>query len=303
MESTGVIAHKDILANAHDIREPMVWIASDNRAAIAWSTKGSATSLAARAYLLQYNAVQQPHHCDVARHHYIPGTVHAMADDASRLWALSDTHLLAHSQSHYPQARSWVMHHLPPDTNALLTGALFKKQPTIGRVSRQRAASADASWRLWEAFCATLGVDPRHLGSTDPVPLLQLFAHRYRTGSIAPGRNPVRSRTVEDAVRAVGQACARMWAPDPRLTRHGDIDLRLTALYRSWGRADTLPSRVKPLPVSVVAQVWALAHQDASAPAIAAAECLVLGFYFLLHPGEYLGSPARPHRRLPLSSP
>ena len=57
LELAGMIAHKDILANAHDIRKRTSWIAGDNRAAVSWSNKGSSTSLGARAYLLQYNAL------------------------------------------------------------------------------------------------------------------------------------------------------------------------------------------------------------------------------------------------------
>ena len=58
LELTGMIAHKDVLAHCHNVRDHTIWIASDNRAAVSWSTKGSTTSLAIRAYLLQYNAVQ-----------------------------------------------------------------------------------------------------------------------------------------------------------------------------------------------------------------------------------------------------
>ena len=84
LELTGLIAHKDILARTtSDIRERTIWLASDNRSAVSWSTKGSATSLAARAYLLQYNALHQRHYRYLSRHHYIPGPVNAMADDAS----------------------------------------------------------------------------------------------------------------------------------------------------------------------------------------------------------------------------
>lgn len=83
LELAGIIAHKDILAQAHDIGERTIWIASDNRTAVSWATKGSAISLAARAYLLQYNALHQRHFRYLARHHYIPGPVNSMADDAS----------------------------------------------------------------------------------------------------------------------------------------------------------------------------------------------------------------------------
>ena len=124
--------------------------------------------------------------------------------------------------------------------------------------------------------------------------LLQLFAQRYRTGTISPGRVPVRSRTVEDALRAVGQAYAGMGAADPRVNSTGDIDFRLESLLRAWKKEDPPPQRVKPLPLPVVSQVWAHAHLANTPAAVAAAECLVLGFYFHLRPGEYLGKPTHP---------
>jgi hypothetical protein len=89
----------------------------------------------------------------------------------------------------------------------------------------------------------------------------------------------------------VGQAYARLGAPDPRLNRHGELDIRLTSLYRAWSKVDAPPGRVKPLPMTVVAQVWALAQLENTPTAQAAAETLALGVYFLLRPREYLGSP------------
>ena len=106
-ELAGIIAHKDVATTCLDVRERTLWIASDNRAAVAWSTKGSSTSITARAYLLQYNALHQRQHRYIARHHYIPGPVNAMADDASWRWDLTDTELLTHFNTHYPQAVSW----------------------------------------------------------------------------------------------------------------------------------------------------------------------------------------------------
>jgi hypothetical protein len=96
----------------------------------------------------------------------------------------------------------------------------------------------------------------------------------------------------------VGQAYSGLGSPDPRLDAHGNVDFRLTALFRSWKRTDEPPSRVKPLPLAVVAHVWATAHREASPVAHAAAVCLVIGFYFLLRPGEYLGTPRGTQFRL-----
>ena len=132
LELTGMIAHKDVLARSRDIAERTVWLASDNRAAVAWSTKGSATSVTARASLLRYNALHQRAYRYVARNHYIPGPVNMMADDASRRWELSDDQLLSHFNTHYPQALSWQIRTLPRATNAILTGALSKKRAIPG---------------------------------------------------------------------------------------------------------------------------------------------------------------------------
>jgi hypothetical protein len=132
LELAGMIAHKDVLAQASDVRERTIWLAGDNRAAVSWSTKGSSTSVAARAYLLRYNALHQRHHRYLARHHYIPGPVNAMADAASRRWDLSDTDFLTFFQHSFPQALSWHLHRLPSATNSALTGALCKKRRLDG---------------------------------------------------------------------------------------------------------------------------------------------------------------------------
>ena len=97
---------------------------------------------------------------------------------------------------------------------------------------------------------------------------------------------------MEDAVRAIGQKYARLGTSDPRLNAHGDLDLRLTSLYRAWQRDDAPPSRVKPLPLSVVAQVGTASALENSAGALAAAHLLVVSFFFLLRPGDYLGEPS-----------
>ena len=90
-----------------------------------------------------------------------------------------------------------------------------------------RARSQDSAWAIWSNFCHAIGTDPTLADVDDPVLLLQIFAQRYQDGRIAPRHNPVRSRTVEDALRAVGQGFARVGAPDPRLNEFGKIDFHL----------------------------------------------------------------------------
>ena len=89
----------------------------------------------------------------------------------------------------------------------------------------------------------------------------------------------------------MGQTYAALGAPDPRLNSFGQLDFRLTALLAAWKRHDAPPTRVKPLPLDVIATVAHLADAAGTPFDAAVADCLVVGFYFLLRPGEYTGAP------------
>ena len=128
LELMALIAHKDVLANHADIAEQTIWMATDNRAALSWSNKGSATSTAARAFLLCYNALHQRHYRYVTTHNHIAGKANVMADDASRLWQLSDDAIISHFNTLYLQALPWRMLPLHLSTNSELTGALFRRR-------------------------------------------------------------------------------------------------------------------------------------------------------------------------------
>ena len=91
----------------------------------------------------------------------------------------------------------------------------------------------------------------------------------------------------------MGQAYAGLGSPDPRLDGNGRLDFRLAALYRSWARVDPPPSRVKPLPMSLLTHVVTLARCENTPASLAAASILTMGYFFLLRPGEYLGKPRR----------
>ncbi|KAI2505100.1 hypothetical protein MHU86_9288 [Fragilaria crotonensis] len=176
-------------------------------------------SSTARAYLLRLGALHQHHHRYVPQHDHIPGSVNVMADDASRLWHLNDDSLLTHFSLTYPQGASWQLQTLD----------LAMYSTVIGALSRRRSI-------------------PTNLRIAAPPPP----PPGYRTGRIAPSDRPVRSRTVEDAVRHVAQAFTRVGAVDPRLNTIGDVDFRLHALFHSWKKSDHPSLRVKPLPLLVL---------------------------------------------------
>ena len=154
-------------------------------------------------------------------------------------------------------------------------------------VTLQRAKAADAHWELWDTFCRKLTLDPLLSKIEDPVTILQVFALRYRRGTIAPNGKPVRSRTVEDALRSVGQTFAGLGAQDPRLNASGKPDFRLQRQLRLYAKADPPPNRVKPVPVPVIQQLLSIAVLAEAPEVLAVVHMIVIAFFFLLRPGEY----------------
>jgi len=85
----------------------------------------------------------------------------------------------------------------------------------------------------------------------------------------------------------VGQTLARLGHTDPRLTPAGKLDVRLTRQLASYTKTDPPPSRVKPIPINILRQAATTARLSTNPLQHALADMLILGFYFLLRPGEY----------------
>lgn len=155
-------------------------------------------------------------------------------------------------------------------------------------VTPSRTRSGDSHWDRWCAFCDSLALHPLLPNTSDPVSLLQVFAHRYRLGQLPQQRQAVRSRTAEDALRSVAQTFTGLGKRDPRLTPQGKIDFRLQRLFAAFSKQDAPPNRVKPIPVQVLRHVMLVAHAAPATPGnLAIADMCCIAFFFLLRPGEY----------------
>jgi hypothetical protein len=121
----------------------------------------------------------------------------------------------------------------------------------------------------------------------DPIPLLQLFAQHYQCGIIAPSGAAVRSRTVEGALCVVGQAFSTLGCVDPRLTPSGKLDIRLSRQLSAYKKEDPPPHPVKPIPLPIIGYAADMCRLANTPYSNAIANMLLLGFYFLLRPGEY----------------
>jgi hypothetical protein len=107
LELAASVTHADVLSQAFDVRSHTTHQLSDNSATVAWQRKGAASTTGPVAYLLQIRALHQRHHRYVLLHDFIPGMANVMADDCSRLFNLTDSQLLSHFNSSFPQTRPW----------------------------------------------------------------------------------------------------------------------------------------------------------------------------------------------------
>ncbi len=117
-----------------------------------------------------------------------------------------------------------------------------------------RTGAIDTTWGIWLDFCASLHQDAYLREDRDPIPLLRLFAHRYRAGVLSPSGAAVRSQTVEGALRAIGQTLATLGRDDPRPLPSGCLDSCLQRQLKAYQKQDPPPSRVKPIPLPIIAQ-------------------------------------------------
>lgn len=128
LELAAQIATTDVLLQHFNCVERSIATFTDNISARAWLRKGSKTTHGPAAYLLRIHALLQRHFRCRSTIDYVPGPANAMADDASRLWHLSDLDLLTHFNSTFPQAQPWLLCHLRPEMHSALTMALQCKR-------------------------------------------------------------------------------------------------------------------------------------------------------------------------------
>lgn len=137
LELEGTILHHWVLGKLVPVKGETTYTACDNTPAVSWRQKGSATSNKAKARLLRLASglrrEQGAHH----RIGHISGKDNRMADDASRLWHLSDEKLLTYFDSTYPQSTSWQLFRIPTEINCLLTSTMLDETSKVESVLQE----------------------------------------------------------------------------------------------------------------------------------------------------------------------
>jgi hypothetical protein len=171
------------------------------------------------------------------------------------------------------------------------------QETVLAGVSPGRAASGATAWSKWIDFTRDLGINPFLQTFNDKVPFLQIFAQRVHSGELAARGNPLQSGSAEDYVRHVAQTFLNLGADDPRLNSAFKIDFRLQCTLAAWKITDPAPLRVKPIPISVIRRIAVMATSDTGDDTYhAAADMVIIAFFFLLRLGEYTDNDKNPFR-------
>ena len=131
-ELCGVIGGHNVCAQNYDVRHSNITTCCDNAPSVAWSLKGSVSWDSQVAYLLRLLALHRRFYRFVSTVTHISGDMNSMADNASRLWNLSDKDLIAHFNLTYPQVRSWKLAALRPQMHSTLISSLCERRSTMG---------------------------------------------------------------------------------------------------------------------------------------------------------------------------
>ena len=83
---------------------------------------------------------------------------------------------------------------------------------------------------------------------------------------------------------------AALGSTDKRLDRYGQQHGRLTRLWKGYAKGDGPPDRVKPVPLTVLNEVY---RQATSGFDYAVADMCYIGFFFLNRPGEHTAANAK----------
>ena len=129
-ELCGVIGGHNVCAQNFDVQHRNITTCCDNMPLVAWSLKISVSRDSQVAYLLRLLELHHRFYRFISTVTHISGDTNSMADDASRLWNLSDKELLAHFNMTYPQVWSWKLAALRPRMHSALISSLCKRRST-----------------------------------------------------------------------------------------------------------------------------------------------------------------------------
>jgi hypothetical protein len=127
LELAGLVLGSTLIAQRHYRPYQHISLASDNAPAVAWITKGSATSKGPTAYLLHLLAQSRRSHRYQLTVPFTTGLSNTIADCCSRLFNLDDTTFLQYMRDRFPIKPSWILAPVPSEILLATNSALLRK--------------------------------------------------------------------------------------------------------------------------------------------------------------------------------
>ena len=150
-------------------------------------------------------------------------------------------------------------------------------------------ARRHTEWNRWCSYLSRHSLADPYLRDLSPAARLNVllaFTASRRTERLR-GDQPLRAGTVASTLRMVGQTFQLAGFPDPRLTPAGSLHLALGRLLHRYRTADPATQSQIALPVSLFTDILQHEGQAPSEGLRAAADWIVIAFFFLLRVGEY----------------
>ena len=122
----------------------------------------------------------------------------------------------------------------PEAADALCADLILVQEEINNRVVPSRTKADKSCFFKWDIFFRAHNMDTFIDKVRDPVPFLQIFTRRFRSGLLAHNGEPVPSRTAEAYLWAVGKTFANVGIVDPRINKHGSIDYCIQRQLRGW---------------------------------------------------------------------
>ncbi len=160
----------------------------------------------------------------------------------------------------------------------------------------EASAKREVAWRHWTAYVSPLGLDPflQNAPYNHTVRAITGFTARLRTGFYGRQRQ-ITAAAVTSTITAIGTTIALATGTNPtKVTGQDKLIPRLAQMMAGWKKED--PPTMKKLPVGIdVPEYISLCslRPTSTEHDRAAADLILIAFYYLLRIGEYTGKGSR----------
>ena len=175
----------------------------------------------------------------------------------------------------------------PVSSNELISDLFYVVQETSTALNHSWAQDRNNMWETWQKNCTALRLSDILHKIDDPVPFLKIFSCRYQDGQICRSGAAVWSRTVEEAIRAIGHIFILLVNKNPRLNSFGNVDERISCQLDQWIKEDPAPTCVNPLMFSLLHYIDSVDLNLGTEPQLDLAGMVWISVYFICRPGKY----------------